>query len=74
MDDKMFRKYSELAGKAFQQASRAAINPQMAKNPTEEDHKLVKKLLEQSRKDAKQQVLSSIKPKSKSIAQMLFGE
>lgn len=73
MDDKMFRKYSELAGKAFQQATRAAINPQMAKNPTEEDHKLVKKLLEQSRKDAKQQVLSSIKPKSKSIAQMLFG-
>ena len=73
MDDKMFRKYSELAGKAFQQATRAAITPQMAKNPTEEDHKLVHKILEQSRKDAKQQVLSSMRPKTKSIQQMLFG-
>jgi len=69
----MFRKYSELAGKAFQQATRAAITPQMAKNPTEEDHKLVHKILEQSRKDAKQQVLSSMRPKTKSIQQMLFG-
>jgi hypothetical protein len=74
MDDSMYRKYAETAGKLFAMETRAAITPQMAKNPTEDDHELLKKLLEQSRKEAKEQVLVSMRPKSKTIAQMLFGK
>lgn len=73
MDDKMYRKYSEEAGKMFETLTRGSITSSMANNPKEEDKQLVSDLLNKSRKEAKKNILATTTNKPKSIMQMLLG-
>jgi hypothetical protein len=74
MDDKTFQRFAEKAGKTFAATSRAAITPRMAKNPTEDDKDMVKKLLRDARKQAREEVLMTSPRRERSLKEVLFGK